>query len=182
MMTSDMGILDLTDEHGAAPGAPVVRIDLAGTAVFLVALGIAVPLRTHRFAQFCFVPFHCVIARHHHLRNAVARRQVYRFPTQILHNHANLPAIAGVDGSRAVRQCNPVLQRESAAGADLRFKARRQFDCDAGGDKRDLSGRNGCGGDGIQIHAGVFVRTMRIAGNSGVGVEAVNADSGQVVS
>ena len=52
MMTSDMGTLDLTDEHGAAPGAPVVRIDLAGTAVFLVALGIAVPLRTHRFAQF----------------------------------------------------------------------------------------------------------------------------------
>ena len=52
MMTSDMGTLDPTDEHAVAPGAPVVRLDLTGTAVFLVALGIAVPLRTHRFAQF----------------------------------------------------------------------------------------------------------------------------------
>jgi hypothetical protein len=30
----------------------VVRLDLVGTAAFLIALAIAVPLRTHRFAQF----------------------------------------------------------------------------------------------------------------------------------
>jgi len=34
------------------PGARVVRLNLAGTAVFLVALGVAIPLRDHRFAQF----------------------------------------------------------------------------------------------------------------------------------
>ncbi len=40
------------DEHGQMPGARVVQADLAGTAVFLVALAIAVPYRNHRFAQF----------------------------------------------------------------------------------------------------------------------------------
>jgi hypothetical protein len=34
------------------PGARVVLTDLAGTAVFIIALAVAVPLRTHRFAQF----------------------------------------------------------------------------------------------------------------------------------
>jgi hypothetical protein len=34
------------------PGARIVEFDLAGTAVFVVALAIAVPFRTHRFAQF----------------------------------------------------------------------------------------------------------------------------------
>ena len=33
-------------------GARVVELNLAGTAVFLVALGVAIPLRNHRFAQF----------------------------------------------------------------------------------------------------------------------------------
>jgi hypothetical protein len=39
-------------DHVPQPGARVVRLDLAGTAVFLVSLAIAVPLRSHRFAQF----------------------------------------------------------------------------------------------------------------------------------
>jgi hypothetical protein len=34
------------------PGARIVEFDLAGTAVFVVALAVAVPLRSHRFAQF----------------------------------------------------------------------------------------------------------------------------------
>ena len=40
------------NDHTTQPGARVVRLDLAGTAVFLTALAIAVPLRNHRFAQF----------------------------------------------------------------------------------------------------------------------------------
>ena len=32
-------------------GAQVVRLNLAGTAVFLIALAVAIPLRHHRFAQ-----------------------------------------------------------------------------------------------------------------------------------
>ncbi|HEY0520865.1 MAG TPA: hypothetical protein VGC84_15325 [Ilumatobacteraceae bacterium] len=34
------------------PGSRVVGVDLAGTAVFVAALAVAVPFRTHRFAQF----------------------------------------------------------------------------------------------------------------------------------
>jgi hypothetical protein len=40
------------NDHATQPGARVVRADLAGTAVFLVALAIAVPFRDHRVAQF----------------------------------------------------------------------------------------------------------------------------------
>jgi hypothetical protein len=43
---------DSMNDHAPHPGARVVRLDLAGTAVFLVALALAVPLRSHRFAQF----------------------------------------------------------------------------------------------------------------------------------
>lgn len=37
---------------GSLPGAGIVRCDLVGTAVFLAALAVAVPLRDRRFAQF----------------------------------------------------------------------------------------------------------------------------------
>jgi hypothetical protein len=43
---------ETTDDSGVQPGARVVRIDLVGTAIFLVALAIAIPARSHRFAQF----------------------------------------------------------------------------------------------------------------------------------
>ncbi len=39
-------------QTGPQPGSRVIRLDVAGTAVFLIALGFAVPLRTHRSAQF----------------------------------------------------------------------------------------------------------------------------------
>jgi hypothetical protein len=42
----------MSDDHADRPGERVVRVDLAGTAVFLGALAVAIPLRTHRFAQF----------------------------------------------------------------------------------------------------------------------------------
>jgi hypothetical protein len=41
----------LSNEHTSNPGATTVRLDLAGTAAFLIALAIAVPLRAHRSAQ-----------------------------------------------------------------------------------------------------------------------------------
>jgi hypothetical protein len=43
---------EITGDHATQPGARVVRLDLAGTALFLIALLVAVPLRNHRFAQF----------------------------------------------------------------------------------------------------------------------------------
>ena len=42
----------MTDDEPVVRGAQVVRLSLAGTAVFLIALSVAIPLRSHRFAQF----------------------------------------------------------------------------------------------------------------------------------
>jgi hypothetical protein len=42
----------MTSDHDNPPGARAVNVDLAGTALFLGALAVAIPLRTHRFAQF----------------------------------------------------------------------------------------------------------------------------------
>lgn len=42
----------MTNDHPTRPGTRVVRVDVAGTAVFLVSLAVAIPLRSHRFAQF----------------------------------------------------------------------------------------------------------------------------------
>lgn len=39
-------------QTGSQPGSRVIRFDVGGTAVFVIALAFAVPLRTHRFAQF----------------------------------------------------------------------------------------------------------------------------------
>jgi membrane-bound metal-dependent hydrolase YbcI (DUF457 family) len=42
----------MMNDRANQPGARVVRLDLIGTAAFLVALAVAVPLRSRRFAQF----------------------------------------------------------------------------------------------------------------------------------
>lgn len=42
----------MIDDASPPTGTRVVRLDLAGTVVFLIALAVAVPLRNHRFAQF----------------------------------------------------------------------------------------------------------------------------------
>ena len=42
----------MTDGQDDRPGAGVVRFDLAGTALFVIAVAIAVPLKAHRPAQF----------------------------------------------------------------------------------------------------------------------------------
>ena len=42
----------MSDKEPTIPGAQSVRLNLAGTAVFLIALAVAIPFRNHRFAQF----------------------------------------------------------------------------------------------------------------------------------
>ncbi len=42
----------ITTGHAHQPGARVVRLDLVGTALFLIALAIAIPLKDQRSAQF----------------------------------------------------------------------------------------------------------------------------------
>ena len=50
-MSEDDGA-ETTSDHRNQPGAGVVRLDLAGTALFLIALAIAIPLKAQRWAQF----------------------------------------------------------------------------------------------------------------------------------
>ena len=52
---------------------------------------------------------------------------------EVQQNDADLAAIAGVDGGGAVGQRDRVLQRQTAAGADLRLVAGRQLDRQSGG-------------------------------------------------
>ena len=52
MMSRQDDAVAMTNDHPNQPGARVVRLDLVGTAVFLVALAIAVPWRAQRFAQY----------------------------------------------------------------------------------------------------------------------------------
>jgi hypothetical protein len=42
----------MTEDNAPQPGSGVVRADVLGTAVFLAALAVAVPLKSHRPAQF----------------------------------------------------------------------------------------------------------------------------------
>jgi len=42
----------MSDDEPTIAGAQAVRLNLAGTAVFLIALAVAIPFRNHRFAQF----------------------------------------------------------------------------------------------------------------------------------
>ena len=55
MMSTEMNPLDdgpqSPDDRSGMPGARVVHLDIAGTAVFVASLVVAVPLRSHRFAQ-----------------------------------------------------------------------------------------------------------------------------------
>jgi hypothetical protein len=52
MMSRQDDAVAMTNDHQNQPGARVVRLDLVGTAVFLLALAIAVPWRAQRFAQY----------------------------------------------------------------------------------------------------------------------------------
>ena len=91
-----------------------------------------------------------------------------RIAAEVLQDHTDLAAIAGVDGCGAVRERDRMLQGEAAAGTDLRFETGRQFDTEAGRDQLCFARRERCRFDCVQIHAGVFSRAVGIAGNDGV--------------
>src|SRR5579863_2576128 len=55
-----------------------------------------------RIAEFAFFPCDRLILRNHHLRDAVATVHGVILLPEIQQDHANLPAIAGVDGGGAV--------------------------------------------------------------------------------
>jgi hypothetical protein len=69
-----------------------------------------------------------------------------------------------------------VLEGEAAAGADLGLVAGRELDREAGRDQtRDLGLERDLL-DGDEVHAGVLIGSMGIAGQDGVGVNALDAD------
>src|SRR6185503_1130662 len=76
-----------------------------------------------RFAEFiALFPLHRLIARDNQLRDAVAFLNHVIARAQVEHHHADLAAIAGVDGPEVHR--DRVLQRHAAAWPHLRFTAR----------------------------------------------------------
>jgi hypothetical protein len=91
--------------------------------------------------QFSFFPLDRFIARDDHLRNAVAAIDGVILRAEVEQNDADLTAIAGIDGCRAVGQGDGVLERETAAGADLRFTAGRQLHGETGRHKLWHAGR-----------------------------------------
>ena len=60
----------MSDEEPTIPGAQAVWLNLAGTAVFLIALAVAIPFRNHRFAQFLIAGVSMALF-------AIAKRQLH---------------------------------------------------------------------------------------------------------
>src|SRR5215471_5938291 len=121
-----------------------------------------------RLAQICLLPLDRLIARDHHLRNAVSRVDLVILPAEVKQNHPDLAAISRIDGSRRVRHRDAVLQSQAAARPDLRFIAGRQFDGETGCDGQRNPWRECRAFHGAKIHAGVFSRAMRVFGEDSV--------------
>jgi hypothetical protein len=68
------------------------------------------------------------------------------------------------------------LERQAATRAHLSFVAARQLDGDAGGHGLRGAGREHHAFQGPQVHGGVFVGTVGVAGKDGVGVKFLDAD------
>jgi TPR repeat protein len=109
-----------------------------------------------------------LIARNHHLRDAVARLDLVRLPAQVQQNHADLAAIARVDGRRTVRQRDGVLGGQAAARADLRLVSRRQLDTQPGGHQPRRARLQHRALHGPQIQAGILLGAVRVGRQHGV--------------
>ena len=78
-----------------------VRMSLRSRVHLPTSRRIRIRRRRARIGQIALHPFHGLVTRHDHLRDAVARMHGVRLPFQIQQDDANLAAIAGVDGPGA---------------------------------------------------------------------------------
>lgn len=122
-------------------------------------------------------PFDGFVAGDHHLGDAVAGMDFEWLAAEVLEDDADFTAIAGIDCCRAVGERDRMLQSESATRADLRLEARQQFDRQTGWNQFRFAGSEGDRFDRVQVHAGIFFRTMRVAGNDRIIAQTSDAEA-----
>lgn len=122
------------------------------------------------------MPFDGFITSNDHLRNAVTGLYAVGFAAEIQQNDFDFAAVAGINGGWSIRQRNRVTERQTAARANLCFKAWRELDGQTSGNKGWNIGNQLDGLDGTQIHAGVFGGAMGIARQLRRRMKALNLD------
>ena len=120
--------------------------------------------------------FH-VRARHggdHELRNAHAAFDRERRIAEIGQYHAYLAAVAFIDRSRGIEDCDAVLQRQTGARAHLAFGPRRQLHGQSGAEQPAAARLQNAILGRMQVHAGVA--RMGVRRNDRAGVELLEYD------
>lgn len=112
-----------------------------------------------------FDPLDSFIASDHNLSDAITGMNLERLTAEVQQDDANLAAIAWVNGRGAVRQRDGMLQRQTAAGPDLRLETGREFNREAGRNQLRFAGRQRHGLDSMKVHPCIFVRSMSVTGN-----------------
>ena len=124
-----------------------------------------------------FFPADRFVAGYDHLGDSVAGMDLEGLFAEVVEDHFDLAAVAGIDGGRTVGQGDAELEGESAAGTDLGFETWGQFDGNTRGDEFGFGRTQGDVLYSVQVHTGVFFGTVGAAGDPGSGVEAIYADS-----
>lgn len=130
-----------------------------------------------RIPKFTFFPLHRFIFRNDELRDAIGGMNRIILLPKVQQYDANLAAIPRVDSSRAIRQSNRMLQRQTAARPHLRFVTGRKRDRNSGRNRlwhvrfQDHRSRS------AKIHPRVFQGTVRILRNCCFGSESFNSYS-----
>ena len=111
-------------------------------------------------------PFGLFVPGDDHLSDALAGIDDEIFLGQVDQDHADFPAVVGVDGAGGVEDGDAFLGGETAAGTDLGFKSFGQGNEQAGGDDGAFKAAEGdaFADVGFQIHAGGLGRGVFRAG------------------
>ena len=91
------------------------------------------------FDGFCEGPCHAFVTCEHELGDAFAVFHGEQGLPVVDQDDPDVAAVVRVDGARAVEDRHPVLVREAASGAHLRFKSTRQGQVQSGGDQGALA-------------------------------------------
>jgi hypothetical protein len=127
-----------------------------------------------RIGQFPLHPFHGLVLRHNHLRNAVPRMHLIIGAAQIQQNHFDLSPVTRIDGRRSIRQRDRMLQSQPASGPDLRLITRWQLNRNSRGNQpRNPRLQRHCL-CGAKVQPRVFCGPVSIAGQGSPRMEKLN--------
>jgi len=110
------------------------------------------------------------------LSDAIAGMNLVGLAAEVEKDDRYLTPVAGIDCSRGIRTSNAVLQRETAARANLRFESRRQLDRKSGGHQAGDAGVENYAFNRTQVHAGILIRAMRVRRQNGCRMRPLDAD------